>query len=482
MAATRPSIMSLGATTSAPDCAYATAARARSGSVWSLATATCPRASRASGPQCPWSVYSHRHTSAMATTSGAASLMALNAVHTGPLGSHAPVPCASLWSGMPNRITLRTPAALAVVVSSTIRSTESCATPGMEPIGLRTPRPLTANSGRIRSDGWMRVSRTMERSAAVRRSRRGRSLGKAIGQTVTPRHHAAQRPAAPWNGAQPGSHLVPHAEGCGVLAGLDQQGAIDGAQDGRVGETRVPAGQVVAELHGGGAAHVDGELQPDAHLVGVGEVTQVVLRQVRVWRDRPLQVPGQGDAREEAHLELDVRVQAEDADGGRASLGAAHLVAGEEARAGDEDDAGGDARGGAHQKADGPVEAGGSEALVLGLEPAAFQLEASEVRLVLAEPRRIARHAAQRLQRVGPEPRPAPRVDAHREQRRLPGDEQPRRRGIRHLDGNALLFDDRGLLPGRRFGESRSCAAEEEDGQDRSHSATIPVHAGAVMR
>src|SRR5712692_820472 len=31
MAATRPSIMSLGATTSAPDCAYATAARVRSG-------------------------------------------------------------------------------------------------------------------------------------------------------------------------------------------------------------------------------------------------------------------------------------------------------------------------------------------------------------------------------------------------------------------------------------------------------------------
>ena len=59
----------------------------------------------------------------------------------------------------------------------------------------------------------------------------------------------------------------------------------------------------------------------------------------------------------------------------------------------------------------------------------------------------------------------------------------PQGEGISYrLDGNALLFDDRGLLPGRRFGESRSCAAEEEDGQDRSHSATIPVHAGAVMR
>src|SRR5882724_7289948 len=192
----------------------------------------------------------------MATTSGAASLMALNAVHTGPLGSQAPVPCASLWSGMPNRITLRTPAARAALVSSTIRSTESCATPGMEPIGLRTPRPATANSGRIRSDGWIRVSRTMERSAAVRRRRRGRSLGKPIEETVTPLHHGAQRPAF---GASRPSHLVADPEGRGVLAGLDQQGAIDGAQDGRVGEGRVPAGQVVAEFHGGGPAHVDGE-------------------------------------------------------------------------------------------------------------------------------------------------------------------------------------------------------------------------------
>src|SRR6267143_2132056 len=321
MAATRPSIMSLGATMSAPDCAYATAARASKGSVWSLATATCPRASRASGPQWPWSVYSHRQTSAMATTSGAASLIALNAVHTGPLGSHAPVPCASLWSGMPKRITERTPAARAAFVSSTIRSTESCATPGMEPIGLRTPRPPTANRGRMRSDGWMRVSRTKERSAAVRRRRRGRSAGKPIARTVTPRSHAAQRlPQARR------SHLVAQPEGRSVLAGLDQQGTVGGAEDGRVGERRMPAGQVVAELHGGRAAHVDGDLQADADLVGVGQVPQVALRQVRVGRDRPFQVRGQSDAREQAHLELDVRVQAEHADGRRAGPGAAHLV------------------------------------------------------------------------------------------------------------------------------------------------------------
>src|SRR5437016_5511438 len=207
----------------------------------------------------------------MATTSGAASLMALNAVHTGPLGSHAPVPCASVWSGMPNRITLRTPAALAVFVSSTIRSTESCATPGMEPIGLRTPRPLTANRGRMRSDGWMRVSRTMERSAAVRRRRRGRSAGKAIPGN---RNAVKVQCATPWLAAGGRSHPIAQAEGGGVLAGFDQQGAIDGAEDGGVGKGRVPAGEVVAELHRRRAADFEGELQPEPELVRVGQVPQ----------------------------------------------------------------------------------------------------------------------------------------------------------------------------------------------------------------
>lgn len=58
MANTRPSIMSLGATTSAPAWAYTTEARANSSSVASLCTWPFSRM-----PQWPWLVYSHRHTS-----------------------------------------------------------------------------------------------------------------------------------------------------------------------------------------------------------------------------------------------------------------------------------------------------------------------------------------------------------------------------------------------------------------------------------
>ena len=57
---------------------------------------------------------------------------------------------------------------------STRRSTDSCATPGIEATGFSTPLPGTTNSGRIRLSTLSRVSRTMRRSVSVRRSRRGR--------------------------------------------------------------------------------------------------------------------------------------------------------------------------------------------------------------------------------------------------------------------------------------------------------------------
>ena len=67
MAATRPSIMSLGATTSAPALAWLTAVRASSSSVGSLSTSKPSRLSITT-PQWPWLVYSHRQTSAMSTS------------------------------------------------------------------------------------------------------------------------------------------------------------------------------------------------------------------------------------------------------------------------------------------------------------------------------------------------------------------------------------------------------------------------------
>jgi hypothetical protein len=51
IAATRPSIMSEGATTSAPALAYASAADDNSGSVASLSTSTSPSAAVRNGPQ-----------------------------------------------------------------------------------------------------------------------------------------------------------------------------------------------------------------------------------------------------------------------------------------------------------------------------------------------------------------------------------------------------------------------------------------------
>ncbi len=61
MAATRPSIMSDGATMSTPASAWLTAVFANSSSVTSLTTQ--PLSS--SAPQWPWDVYSHRQTSVM---------------------------------------------------------------------------------------------------------------------------------------------------------------------------------------------------------------------------------------------------------------------------------------------------------------------------------------------------------------------------------------------------------------------------------
>ena len=82
MAATRPSIMSLGATMSAPLSACVTAILASSSSVTSLTISpSCTT------PQWPWSMYSQRQTSVITTRSGNSSLMARTAICTTPSGS-----------------------------------------------------------------------------------------------------------------------------------------------------------------------------------------------------------------------------------------------------------------------------------------------------------------------------------------------------------------------------------------------------------
>jgi hypothetical protein len=60
----------------------------------------------------------------------------------------------------------------------------SRAWPGMELIGSRTPRPWTTKRGSIRSSTRRVVSRTMCRSSADSRSRRGRYTGYGMAQLL----------------------------------------------------------------------------------------------------------------------------------------------------------------------------------------------------------------------------------------------------------------------------------------------------------
>ena len=159
--------MSLGATTSAPARAWASASAARIGSVASLSTAWSTMT-----PQCPWSVYSQRQTSVMTTVAGLAVLIVSTARQTGPRRSAEEVPTASLWSGMPNRMTERTPRAASSAASFAARSGETRSIPGIDGIGWRIPSPGTTNIGAMKSAGSSVVSRTIVRSDSERRRRR----------------------------------------------------------------------------------------------------------------------------------------------------------------------------------------------------------------------------------------------------------------------------------------------------------------------
>ena len=159
MAATRPSIMSLGAITSAPARACDTAVFASHPSVMSLSTSLFT-----TYPQWPWLVYSQLHTSVTTSRPGTPALIPRIARWTIPLSACAPEAISSFTSGMPNRITPPMPSRFASAHSFTSSSTESWQLPGMEPISRRTPSPGQTNSGRMNCSGESRVSRTRERS------------------------------------------------------------------------------------------------------------------------------------------------------------------------------------------------------------------------------------------------------------------------------------------------------------------------------
>ena len=120
-----------------------------------------------------------RHRSSTAS-SGTCARSARMPICTMPSSSKASLAASSLRAGRPNRITAGTPAACAAAARSTSESTERWYWPGIEAISS-SPVPCRTNSGWIRSAGETRVSRTRSRTPAVRRRRRRRVTGKAMG-------------------------------------------------------------------------------------------------------------------------------------------------------------------------------------------------------------------------------------------------------------------------------------------------------------
>ena len=142
MAPTRPSIMSDGATTSAPASACDTAVRASSSRVGSLRTVPS-----STMPQWPWLVYSHRHTSVITSRSGTRSFTARTACWMMPSSAYASDARASFSAGTPKRRIAGMPIPAASLASFSSSSIDTLNCPGIAEMGSRTPRPWVTNSG-----------------------------------------------------------------------------------------------------------------------------------------------------------------------------------------------------------------------------------------------------------------------------------------------------------------------------------------------
>src|SRR6266540_4106340 len=175
IAATRPSIMSEGATTSTPARACDRAAFARSGRVASLSTSP----SRIT-PQWPWEVYSSRQTSVTIRISGTSFFRRRTVSWTAAPSSHASLPVSSFLSGIPNRMTAGTPSERSSWASATASSGERRETPGREEISWRSPFPWRTKNPATKRSAERRVSRTSARRAGDRRSRRRRRIGNPV--------------------------------------------------------------------------------------------------------------------------------------------------------------------------------------------------------------------------------------------------------------------------------------------------------------
>ena len=175
MAPMRPSIMSEGPRMSAPASAWLSAMRT-SASTDSSLTISPSRTM----PSWPSALKVSSATSLINATSGTAALMARKARLGRLSGSHAAshasvFKCASMEG---NTQSAGIPRERASSAAATARSIVRRVTPGMEGTASSRSWPSITKIGQIRSCGLSRVSRTMSRSAGVRRTRRGRAMGK----------------------------------------------------------------------------------------------------------------------------------------------------------------------------------------------------------------------------------------------------------------------------------------------------------------
>ena len=177
IAPTRPSIMSDGATMSAPARACESASRASSSSVASLSTSL-----PATTPQWPWSVYSHMQTSVITARPGHVLLdFANRALHLALVVPRlAAVRVLALRDAEQDDRRDAGRVRLARGAHAPGRPT-SARRPASNRSDVLTSRPGQTKNGWIRSSGARRVSRIIRRSVSVRRSRRGRLIGNAIG-------------------------------------------------------------------------------------------------------------------------------------------------------------------------------------------------------------------------------------------------------------------------------------------------------------
>ena len=177
MAATRPSIMSLGATRSAPASAWLRAVRASNGSV---AVIVHPPPLFLADD----AAMAVAHVFAQADIGQHQQLRQILFQQPNRLLDDAVAGISArglfiLRSGIPNSRTAGTPGACASSASRTTSSGDNWNTPGMEATGWRNFRPVRAKSGKTNWPASSEVSRIKRRNAADCRNRRGRSVGKS---------------------------------------------------------------------------------------------------------------------------------------------------------------------------------------------------------------------------------------------------------------------------------------------------------------